>query len=246
MTSLQGKVALVTGASRGIGKAIAEMLANSGAIVVGSATTENGAMNITEYLKNQGGFGITLNISDMDSVEKALAVISEKVGDPSIVVNNAGITADNLFLRMKETEWNEVLNTNLTGVFRLIKACIKPMVKMRWGRIINISSVVAFMGNAGQTNYAASKAGLVGFSKSLARELASRGITVNVVAPGFIDTDMTRELSEEQRDKLKAQIPVGRIGSPEDIATAVNFLATDSASYITGETIHVNGGMLMD
>lgn len=246
MTSLQGKVALVTGASRGIGKAIAEMLANSGAIVVGSATTENGAMNITEYLKNKGGFGITLNISDMDSVEKALAIISEKVGDPSIVVNNAGITADNLFLRMKETEWNDVLNTNLTGVFRLIKACIKPMVKMRWGRIINISSVVAFMGNAGQTNYAASKAGLVGFSKSLARELASRGITVNVVAPGFIDTDMTRELSEEQRDKLKAQIPVGRIGSPEDIAIAVNFLATDSASYITGETIHVNGGMLMD
>ena len=246
MGLLQGKVALVTGASRGIGKAIAEVLATNGATVFGTATTENGAAKITEYLKNKGGFGIALNVSDQNSIDNAIASITEKVGAPAIVINNAGITADNLFLRMKDEEWDNVLNTNLSGVFRLVKACIRPMIKMRWGRIINISSVVAFMGNAGQTNYAAAKAGMVGFSKSLAREVASRGITVNVIAPGFIDTDMTRELSAEQRDKLKAQIPVGRIGSPEDIANTVYFLATDAAGYITGETIHVNGGMLMD
>lgn len=242
---LQGKVVLVTGASRGIGKAIANMLATNGATVVGTATTEQGAVGITNYLQASGGCGVVLNISDRNSIEQALTTISKKVGDPAIVVNNAGITGDNLFLRMKAEEWDKVLNTNLTGAFNLIKICIKPMLKMRWGRIINISSVVAFIGNAGQTNYAAAKAGLVGFSKSLAREVASRGITVNVIAPGFIDTDMTKELSSEQGEKLKEQIPVGRIGSPEDIAYAVNFLAADAASYITGETIHVNGGMLM-
>jgi len=245
MPSLQGKVALVTGASRGIGKAVAELLAKNGAIVVGSATTEDGARKITEYLKDKNGFGIALNISDQQSIDDAVANIAAKVGEPAIIVNNAGITADNLFLRMKIEEWDSVINTNLTGIFRLIKASIKPMMKMRWGRIVNISSVVAFTGNAGQTNYSAAKAGLVGFSKSLALEFASRGITVNVVAPGFIDTDMTRELSQEQRAKLIEKIPVGRIGSPEDIAHAVHFLVTDTANYITGETIHVNGGMLM-
>lgn len=243
--ALQGKIALVTGASRGIGKAIATSLANNGAIVVGTATTAEGAETITQYLANQGGCGITLNLSDGSSIDNALATITKQVGAPAIVVNNAGITADNLFLRMKEEEWNSVLTTNLTGVFKLIKICIKPMLKMRWGRIINISSVVAFMGNAGQVNYAAAKAGLVGFSKSLAREVAARGITVNVIAPGFIATDMTKELSLEHSERLKEQIPVGRIGSPEDIAYAVNFLAADAASYITGESIHVNGGMLM-
>ena len=245
MTALRGKVALVTGASRGIGKAVAQLLASNGAIVVGTATSDNGAAQISDYLHDQNGFGVTLNIGSQESIDKALATIAEKVGEPSILINNAGITADNLFLRMKIEEWDNVLNTNLTGVFRLVKATIKPMMKLRWGRIINISSVVAFSGNAGQTNYTAAKAGLVGFSKSLAREFASRGITVNLVAPGFIDTDMTRELSQEQRDKLIEQIPIGRIGKAEDIANAVYFLATDAAGYITGETIHVNGGMLM-
>jgi 3-oxoacyl-[acyl-carrier protein] reductase len=244
--TLQGKIALVTGASRGIGKSIANILAINGATVVGTATTEKGAGGITEYLQDSGGFGIVLDISNRSSVEEALAITSKKAGDPVIIVNNAGITVDNLFLRMKEEEWDKVLTTDLTGVFNIVKACIKPMLKMRWGRIINISSIVAFMGNAGQANYAAAKAGLIGFSKSLAREVASRGITVNVIAPGFIDTDMTKELSQEQSTKLKEQIPVGRIGSPEDIAHAVNFLAADAASYITGETIHVNGGMLMN
>lgn len=243
--TLQGKVALVTGASRGIGKTIAKMLAHNGATVVGTATTENGAVEIADYLQASGGFGVTMNISDPNSIEQALATVSKQVGDPSIVINNAGITADNLFLRMKDEEWEKVIHTNLTGVFNVIKVCIKPMLKMRWGRIVNISSVVGFMGNAGQTNYAAAKAGLVGFSKSLAREFASRGITVNVVAPGFIDTDMTKELSPEQGNKLREQIPIGRIGSPEDIAYAVNFLVAEEANYITGETIHVNGGMYM-
>ena len=243
---LQNKVALVTGGSRGIGKAVAELLSTSGAIVIGTATTENGAAKITDYLKDSGGFGLSLDVSNKENIEKTLSIVAEKVGYPSIIINNAGITADNLFLRMKDEEWEKVLNTNLTGIFRLIKACIKPMIKMRWGRIINISSVVGFTGNAGQVNYTAAKAGLVGFSKSLAKEIASRGITVNVVAPGFIDTDMTKELPEEQRNKLQEQIPLGKIGRTEDIANAVKFLATDSASYITGETIHVNGGMYMN
>lgn len=242
---LQDRLALVTGATRGIGNAIALSLAEAGATVVGTATKEEGAEKISADLKAKGfkGFGIVMDIADPSSTNEALTEITEKFGAIQILVNNAGITADNLFLRMRPEEWSRVLETNMTGNYRLIQACIRSMIKARWGRIVNISSVVASTGNAGQANYAAAKAGLIGLSKSLARELGSRGITVNVVSPGFIDTDMTRVLTEDQRQKLLEQIPLMRIGDPKDIAEAVLFLT--KADYVTGETLHVNGGMYM-
>lgn len=243
------KVALVTGASRGIGKAIAEHLSLAGITVVGTATTEENAQAITSYLKNLGnhkGFGVVLNTAMSGSIEAAIDKINQTVAAPLILVNNAGINRDNLFLRMSEEEWLSVIETNLTGIFRLTKACIKSMLKARWGRVVNISSIVAFSGNAGQVNYTATKAGMVGFSKSLAQEVASRGITVNVVAPGFIDTDMTKSLSENIKNHLLAKIPVGRLGTAAEVAKAVMFLIDEHASYITGNTIHVNGGMLMN
>lgn len=245
---LDKKIALVTGASRGIGRAIAEHLSNNGTCVIGTATSEKGAVAIANYLRENGakGTGLVLDVKDTDSITAVMTMIKESFGSaPDILVNNAGITRDNLLMRMKEEEWSELLETNLTSVFRLSKAVVRGMMKQRWGRIITIGSIVGAMGNAGQTNYCASKAGLVGFSKSLAREIAVRGITVNVVAPGFIDTDMTKALPEEQRIRLMKQIPAGRLGTPKDIAQAVGFLASDAAAYITGETLNVNGGMLM-
>ncbi|HEV2613280.1 MAG TPA: 3-oxoacyl-ACP reductase FabG [Gammaproteobacteria bacterium] len=233
MFNLTGKTALVTGASRGIGFAIAETLKKMGATVIGTATTEEGAKKI---------HGKVLNVADPDSIA---ALLAEIPNGPDILVNNAGITRDNLLLRMKEEEWNAVIETNLTGVFRLTKACLKPMLKARWGRIITIGSVSGIMGNPGQTNYSAAKAGLIGFSKALAPEIASRNITVNVIAPGFIDTDMTRALTDEQRARILAQVPAARLGSPDEIAATVGFLASPEAAYITGETIQVNGGMYM-
>lgn len=244
-TALQGQVALVTGATRGIGAAIAQALASAGATVVGTATTESGAQAISEQL-GQNGRGIVLNIADDVSVQAAIKDIQGNEGAPTIVVNNAGITRDNLLMRMKAEEWDDVIATNLSGAFRVSKACVRGMMKAKTGRIINIASVIAVMGNAGQANYAAAKAGLIGFSKSLAREVGSRNITINVVAPGFIDTDMTRVLPEEQRNGLLAQIPLGRLGEGDDIAAAVLFLASEAGAYVTGETLHVNGGMLMD
>ena len=244
--SLNEKIALVTGASRGIGRAIAEHLVANGATVIGTATSENGANAITEYLQPSGGTGMVLNVTEPESISSVIAAIKEQFGNtPDILVNNAGITRDNLLMRMKEEEWSEIIQTNLTSVFRLSKAVMRGMMKKRWGRIITIGSVVGTMGNAGQSNYAAAKAGLIGFSKSLAREIAVRGITVNVVAPGFIETDMTKALPEEQVKALASQIPVARLGSPDDIAEAVSFLASERAAYITGETLNVNGGMLM-
>jgi len=248
LSSLAGKVALVTGASRGIGQAIALTLGQMGATVIGSATSEQGAANITHFFEQQGikGYGVVLNVCDSESVTKVIADIRTQAGAPvSILVNNAGVTNDNLMLRMKDEEWDKTLETNLTGVFRVTKACLRDMVKMQWGRIISLSSVVGTTGNAGQANYAATKAGVIGFSKSLAKEIASRGITVNVIAPGFIDTDMTRELNEAQRTGLLQSIPMGKMGEAKDIAACVAFLASLEASYITGETIHVNGGMYM-
>ena len=242
--NLSGKIALVTGASRGIGKAIAEKLVACGATVIGTATTENGAEAISQYL-DQNGKGLALNVTDEASIESVISTIKAEFGDIDILVNNAGITRDNLLMRMKEDEWQDILDTNLTSVFRLSKALMRTMMKKRYGRIITIGSVVGTMGNAGQANYAAAKAGLIGFSKSLAREVASRGITVNVVAPGFIATDMTAALTDEQKALTLAQVPVGRLGQPTEIANAVAFLASDEASYITGETLHVNGGMYM-
>jgi 3-oxoacyl-[acyl-carrier protein] reductase len=244
---LEGKVALVTGASRGIGAAIAIALGQAGATVVGTATTESGATAIDGRLKDAGinGAGVVLNVADAASVQAVVSSINERFGAPLIVVNNAGITRDNLMLRMKDAEWDEVINTNLNAVYRVTKACLRDMTKARWGRIITISSVVGSMGNAGQANYAATKAGVAGFSRALAREIGSRGITVNTVAPGFIDTDMTRELPEAQRTALLSQIPMGRLGAPDEIAGVVAFLASDAGGYITGETIHVNGGMYM-
>ncbi|MBK5938989.1 3-oxoacyl-ACP reductase [Halochromatium roseum] len=245
---LAGEIALVTGASRGIGAAIADELARLGAKVAGTATTETGAARIAERLgaAAEGCIGLCLDVTKQASVDAALVAVEEQLGSkPTILVNNAGITRDNLLMRMKEAEWDAILDTNLTSAFRLCKACARSMTKARHGRIINVSSVVGVSGNAGQCNYAASKAGLIGFSKSLARELGPRGITVNVVAPGFIDTDMTRELPEAQRDALLASIPLGRLGAAEEIAAAVAFLAMPAAAYITGQTIHVNGGMLM-
>ena len=243
--ALEGEVALVTGASRGIGAAIAQALADAGATVVGTATSQGGADGISESLGDKGR-GIVLNVADEASVQAALKEIQGKEGSPTILVNNAGITRDNLLMRMKQEEWDDVIATNLTGLFRMTKACLRGMMKAKKGRIINIASVIAVMGNAGQANYAASKSGMVGFSKSLAREIGSRGITVNVVAPGFIDTDMTKVLTDEQRASMLNQVPLGRLGASQDIANAVLFLASEGGAYITGETLHVNGGMVMD
>jgi 3-oxoacyl-[acyl-carrier protein] reductase len=243
--SLQGKVALVTGASRGIGKAIAQQLAAQGAIVVGTATTEAGAQAITDYLQsvNAQGVGMALDVTQADSIDDFLSAIQSQFGAPVILVNNAGITKDGLLLRMKDSDWDAVINTNLTAIFRLSKACLKGMSKARWGRIINISSVVGQMGNAGQTNYAAAKAGLEGFTRALAKEMGGRGITANCIAPGFIETDMTHALSETQQATMLANIPANRLGQPNDIAHTVVFLASDQAGYINGVTLPVNGGM---
>lgn len=245
--TLENEVALVTGASRGIGKNIALALGKDGATVVGTATSDKGAQAISDYLSAEGitGFGLCMNVTDQASITDGVKQVEEKFSAPSILVNNAGITRDNLLLRMKDEEWEDIINTNLSSVYRVTKACLKQMTKARKGRIISIASVVGATGNPGQANYAAAKAGLMGFSKSLAREVGSRGITVNVVAPGFIDTDMTRALPEAAREALLGQIPLGRLGQPEDIANAVAFLASDKASYITGTTVHVNGGMFM-
>ena len=243
--ALMGEVALVTGASRGIGASIAATLAAAGATVVGTATSQPGADGISAALDGKGR-GLVLNVADDASVQAAIKDIAANEGSPTILVNNAGITRDNLLMRMKEEEWDDVIATNLTGLYRVCKACLRGMMKARKGRIINIASVIAVMGNAGQANYAAAKAGMVGFSKSLAREIASRGITVNVVAPGFIDTDMTKVLPDDQREAMLAQVPLGCLGEGEDIANAVLFLASDGGAYITGETLHVNGGMVMD
>lgn len=245
--TVEQKVALVTGASRGIGAAIADNLGTAGAIVVGTATTEAGAEKISQRLalKNIVGRGIMLNVTDADSIDTVLKAIIEEFGAPTILVNNAGITKDNILMRMKEDEWMDVVNTNLTSVFRLAKACVRPMTKARWGRIINISSVVGSMGNGGQSNYSASKAGVEGFARALAKELGSRSITVNTVAPGFIDTDMTKDLPDANKEAMLTQIPLARLGAPEEIAAVVSFLVSDAAGYITGETIHVNGGMYM-
>lgn len=243
--SLEGQIALVTGASRGIGKAIAETLAAKGATVIGTATTEGGAEKITAYLSATGGKGMMLNVADASSIADVIKAITDDFGKIGILVNNAGITRDNLLMMMKDDQWDDIIQTNLTSIFRLSKAVVRPMMKARTGRIINIGSVVGLTGNPGQTNYSAAKAAVMGFSKSLAREIGSRGITVNTVAPGFIDTDMTKELPDEQRDALISQIPLNKLGDPQDIANAVAFLASDEAAYITGETINVNGGMHM-
>lgn len=245
---LKDQIALVTGASRGIGRGIALELAREGARVIGTATSEQGAADITKTFEEAGfsGRGIVLNVTDPASIEAALADVKTHEGAPTILVNNAAITRDNIMLRMKDEEWDSIISTNLTSIYRISKACLKDMVKARHGRIINISSVVATTGNFGQANYVAAKAGVIGFSKSLAQEIASRGITVNVVAPGFIDTDMTRAVAEDVRGRLLEAIPMRRAGQPEDIAKAVAFLASADASYITGVTLHVNGGMFMN
>jgi 3-oxoacyl-[acyl-carrier protein] reductase len=246
--TLEGQIALVTGASRGIGQAIALELGKQGAIVIGTATSENGAQAIDTYLKAAGinGAGLALNVNDSAQIEQTLTAIRSQFGEISILVNNAGITKDNLLARMSEEEWDDVLTTNLKSVFRLSRAVLRAMMKARSGRIISISSVVGSMGNPGQANYAASKAGMVGFSKSLAQEIGSRNITVNCIAPGFIDTDMTLALGADQRAKLVEHVPLKRLGQPADIAAAVAFLASPAASYITGVTLHVNGGMYME
>lgn len=240
----EGKIALVTGATRGIGRAIAEQLASLGATVIGTATSENGVNTIRDYLGDRGK-ALVLDVADKASVEATLGTIHEEFKRIDILVNNAGITRDNLLMRMKEEEWLEIINTNLTSVFRLSKAVVRSMMKNRFGRIINIGSVSGSMGNIGQSNYAAAKAGLIGFSKSLAREVASRGITVNVVAPGFIATDMTHALADEQRAMILEQVPAARLGEAKEVAHLVTFLASDKAGYITGETLHINGGLYM-
>lgn len=244
---LKGEIALVTGASRGIGRAILMALARQGAVVAGTATTEAGAAGIDQTLQDAGcqGMGLVLDVADPASVDAALARLGATLGAPTILVNNAGITRDTLLMRMKDDDWQAVIDTNLGSVYRLSKGCLRAMTKARKGRIVNVASVVGVMGNAGQTNYAASKAGMIGFTKSLARETGSRGITVNCVAPGFIETDMTRSLGDAQREALTGAIPLGRLGSPEDVAAAVLFLVSPQAAYITGETLHVNGGMYM-
>ncbi|MDG3087624.1 3-oxoacyl-ACP reductase FabG [Vibrio hannami] len=242
--TLEGKIALVTGASRGIGRSIAELLVERGATVIGTATSENGAAAISEYL-GENGKGMALNVTQPESIESVLKAINEEFGAIDILVNNAGITRDNLLMRMKDDEWTDIMDTNLTAIFRLSKAVLRGMMKKRNGRIINVGSVVGTMGNAGQTNYAAAKAGVIGFTKSMAREVASRGVTVNTVAPGFIETDMTKALNDEQRAATLSQVPAGRLGDPREIASAVAFLASPDAAYITGETLHVNGGMYM-
>jgi len=245
--SLENEIALVTGASRGIGQAIALRLGKDGATVIGTATSPDGADAISKTLQENGikGMGLVLNVTDQSSVDTAMETINGEFGAPLILVNNAGITRDNLLMRMKDEEWDDIIQTNLTSVFRLSKACLRAMTKARKGRIISISSVVGAAGNAGQTNYSAAKAGLLGFTKSLAREVGARGITVNAVAPGFIDTDMTKALPDAQREALQKDIPLNRLGQPEEIAAAVAFLASPDAGYITGETLHVNGGMYM-
>jgi len=244
---LENEIALVTGASRGIGRAIATRLGEQGAKVIGTATSEAGAAAITDYLAASGakGRGLVLNVTDQDSVDNLLKQIAGEYGAPSILINNAGITRDNLLMRMKEDEWDGIIETNLTSLYRLSKGCLRAMMKARKGRIVNIASVVGSTGNPGQCNYSAAKAGMLGFTKSLAREVGSRGITVNSVAPGFIDTDMTRDLSDEQRKALLSGIPIGRLGQAEEVADAVAFLVSPGAAYITGETLHVNGGMYM-
>ncbi len=245
---LDGKVALVTGASRGIGQAVAKALGSAGATVVGTSTSDSGATCISNYLRDARcrGAGVKLNVNDGAETEAVLAQIESEHGSVAILVNNAGITRDNLLLRMKDAEWDEIMETNLKSVFRLSKLVIRPMMKARFGRIINITSVVGSMGNAGQVNYAAAKAGVAGFSRSLAKEVGSRNITVNCVAPGFIDTDMTSGLPDEQKNAMLVHIPLGRFGQVQEIAAAVTFLASDGAAYVTGSTLHVNGGMYMD
>lgn len=245
--SIENKLALVTGATRGIGKAIAENLAAQGAIVIGTATSEKGASAISEYLSAAGnsGRGMVLDVSSAESVEHILKTVQDEYGTVQILVNNAGITRDNLMMRMKEEEWDSVLETNLTSVFRMMKGVVRGMTKARWGRVVSVSSVVASMGNAGQANYAAAKAGMEGFSRALAREVGSRNITANCVAPGFIDTDMTADLPEAQKAMLQAQISLGRLGQPEEVAAVVGFLCSEAGGYVTGETVHVNGGMYM-
>ncbi|WP_208646957.1 3-oxoacyl-ACP reductase FabG [Shewanella livingstonensis] len=242
--NLDGKIALVTGASRGIGRAIAESLVQAGAMVIGTATSEKGAAAIQDYLGDKG-FGMVLNVTDSQSVADLYSQIKEKAGEVDILINNAGITRDNLLMRMKDDEWQDIIDTNLTSLFKLSKPVMRSMMKKRFGRIISIGSVVGTMGNAGQVNYSAAKAGLIGFTKSLAREVASRQITVNAIAPGFIQTDMTDELTVEQQQAIMSQVPMERLGQAQEIANAVLFLASDSAAYITGETLHVNGGMYM-
>lgn len=243
----QSKVALVTGASRGIGAAIAETLGLAGYTVVGTATSQSGADTICERFKSSdiNGAGMVLNVTDLESINSLLSTVIDRFGAPTILINNAGIAKDNLLLRMKEEEWLDVVNTNLTSVFRLSKACVRAMTKARWGRIVTISSVVGSMGNGGQSNYSATKAGVEGFSRALAKELGSRSITVNSVAPGFIETDMTKELPEANKASMLEQIPLARLGAPSEIAAVIKFLVSDAAGYITGETIHVNGGMYM-
>ena len=245
MSSLDGKIVLVTGASRGIGQAIALSLGNAGATVIGTATSDNGAAAISDTLKDNNivGQGLTLNVTNNDQISEVMSTIAESYGAVDILVNNAGITRDNLLMRMKEEEWDEIMNTNLASVYKMSKAVLRGMMKKKAGRIISIASVVGAMGNAGQANYAAAKAGIMGFTKSLAREVGPRGITVNAVAPGFIQTDMTDALPEEQKASLAAQIPMGRLGSPDEIAQTVLFLAGDGGAYITAQTLHVNGGM---
>jgi len=245
--SIEGKIALVTGATRGIGKAIAEELGRQGAVVIGTATSEKGAAAISEYLaaSDVKGKGLVLDVASAESVDAVVKSVQEEFGAVAILVNNAGITRDNIMMRMKEDEWDSVVNTNMNSLYRVVKGCLRGMTKARWGRIINISSVVASMGNAGQANYAAAKSGMEGFSRALAREVGSRNITVNSVAPGFIDTDMTSGLAEEHKATLQSQIPMNRLGQPEEIAAVVGFLASDGGAYITGETINVNGGMYM-
>lgn len=246
--NMKDKIALVTGASRGIGQAIAQSLANQGAYVIGTATTEAGAEAISKALadNNLPGEGRVLNVTQQEDVDHLMAVLADQQKSPEILINNAGITADNLLLRMTDDEWFSVIETNLNSVYRMCKACLKPMFRARWGRIINIGSVVGSMGNSGQANYTAAKAGVSGFSRSLAAEMASRGITVNVVAPGFIDTEMTAALPEFVKEEMLKRIPMKRLGQASDVAEVVAFLASNAAAYITGETIHVNGGMYMD
>ncbi|MGZ8185035.1 MAG: 3-oxoacyl-ACP reductase FabG [Methylobacter sp.] len=238
------QIALVTGASRGIGRAIAEKLAEDGFFVVGTATSDHGANSISAYL-SENGKGIKLDVADPESITEVIKTVNDQFGAPAVLVNNAGITRDNLLMRMKDEEWDDIINTNLTSVFRMSKAVLRGMIKARAGRIINISSVVGATGNAGQANYAAAKAGMIGFAKSMAKEVGSRNITVNTVAPGFIDTDMTKELGEDIKNALLASIPLSRLGDAKEIAHTVSFLASEGAAYITGETIHVNGGMFM-
>ena len=243
----ESKIALVTGASRGIGKAIAFELARQGCTVIGTATTDNGADAITEYLTqaNVSGEGLCANVSNDGSITNLMDAIIDKYGAPEILVNNAGIARDNLLMRMKDNEWHEVIETNLSSMYRVTKACLRGMTRARWGRIINISSVVGSSGNPGQSNYCASKAGIEGFTRSVAKEIGSRGITVNAVAPGFIDTDMTRELPPQQTEALLSQIPLARLGQPQEVASVVGFLASENGAYVTGETVHVDGGMYM-